>query len=118
MKLTPKSDTSVALEPIIVLTYNNLYIPYHINNNLLSLLQNLKVYRHPSIVKYVDFISCSPGTGGGDYLITEKTTPLTLVIDQQSDLQIRLGLHDVIIALKFLHEVKYCHLGQPDLWVG
>ena len=84
---------------------------YHRNTPdgyLLSLLQNLKVYRHPSIVKYVDFISCSPGTEvGGDYLITEKTTPLTLVIDQQSDLQIRLGLHDVIIALKFLHEVKY-----------
>jgi len=65
---------------------------------------NLKLYRHPGIVKFLEHIPGSRTNQGG-YLITEKTSPLTVVLSQQSDLQIRLGLYDVINALKFLHEV-------------
>jgi len=63
--------------------------------------KNLKVYRHPCILRYVN--SCQDGAAVS-YLVTEKTSPLHVVLAQQSDLQVRLGLYDVIGALRFLHD--------------
>jgi hypothetical protein len=54
--------------------------------------QNLKLYRHPFILRYVDFCETADTT----YLFTEKASPLSLVIKQQSYLQICLGLQNVI----------------------
>ncbi len=44
------------------------------------------------------------------YLFTEKASPLSVVISQQSPLQICLGLQNIFHALEFLHEVgQVCH---------
>ena len=42
---------------------------------------NLKLYRHPGIVKFLEHIPGSRTNQGG-YLITEKTSPLTVVLSQ------------------------------------
>ena len=47
-------------------------------------LQNLKLYRHPKILR---FLNCCPGPDDVKYLFTEKTSPLALVLGQQSALQ-------------------------------
>ena len=59
------------------MTYSNSLLP----------LQNLKLYRHPKILRFLN-CSCAPGVPGGlKYLFTEKTSPLALVLGQQSALQ-------------------------------
>ncbi len=63
-------------------------------------MQNLKLYRHPKILRYVS--SCT--VDGRSYLFTEKASPLSAVLPGQTELQVRLGLADVAEALHFLHE--------------
>ena len=44
------------------------------------------------------------------YLFTEKGSPLSVVLNQQSHLQICLGLQNIIHAVQFLHDVgQVCH---------
>ena len=44
------------------------------------------------------------------YLFTEKASPLSVVLGQQSHLQVCLGLQNIICALQFLHDVgQVCH---------
>ena len=62
------------------MTYSNSLLP----------LQNLKLYRHPKILRFLN--CCTPGPGGLKYLFTEKTSPLALVLGQQSALQ---GIHSL-----------------------
>ena len=70
--------------------------------------QNLKLYRHPKILRYVN--GCSVPRESCDYLFTEKASPLAIVLAQQTPLQIVLGLHDIIQALEFLHDrARVCH---------
>lgn len=65
-----------------------------------GLLQNLMIYRHPSILKYVT----SWERGSQKHLATERCRPLSLVIQTQSDIQICLGLRNVLCSLIFLVE--------------
>ena len=70
------------------------------------IFQNLKLYRHPSILRFENCILA----GDEFYLFTEKASPLSVVLNQQSELQICLGLQNVIHALQFLHDAgQVCH---------
>ena len=66
----------------------------------LNLFQNLKVLRHPCIVKFLGWTK----SNDGHRLITEPVTPLELQLDSLTSLEICAGLHDVARALSFLHE--------------
>ena len=61
-------------------------------------LQNLKTLRHPNILHFVQYVQAE----GQSYLFTEKAAPLSIVIKQQTPLQVRLGLKKVAEALDFL----------------
>ena len=58
------------------------------------------IYRHPYILKYVSTWE----QGGRKFLATEKVRPLEAVLQQQSDIQICLGLRTVLCSLIFLIE--------------
>lgn len=77
------------------------------SDSLLKALEtNLKLFRHPNILKFVT--SCSKN--GTLYLFTEKVYPLGAVLNQQTPMQVVLGLYDVLTALDFLHNrAKICH---------
>ncbi|KAH8272198.1 hypothetical protein KR018_011106 [Drosophila ironensis] len=63
-------------------------------------IKNLMVYRHPYILKYVATWEQS----GQKYLATERVSPLSEVINQQSSIQICLGLRAILSSLIFLVE--------------
>lgn len=70
-------------------------------------LQNLKLFRHPGILKFVDFCE---GAGKVCYLFTENARPLSVVLERQTPLQVCLGLQSVAQALQFLHQKgRVCH---------
>lgn len=77
----------------------------HLNNNSLEhAVKNLRVYRHPNILKYI-----SSWTHQGQLcMATESVSPLTRVLGNQTVLEICLGLHDILKALIFLHEKAQC----------
>ena len=72
--------------------------------------QNLKLYRHPFILRYVDFCEAVDSV----YLFTEKGSPLSLVLKQQSYLQVSLGLQNIIQVFK----VSVVHNFSPLLMHG
>lgn len=59
------------------------------------------LYRHPCILKYIS----SWSKDSKFYLATEEARPLIQVIEKQNVLQICIGLHSILRALIFLHEV-------------
>ncbi|KAJ8910352.1 hypothetical protein NQ315_004968 [Exocentrus adspersus] len=61
---------------------------------------NLMIYRHPCIVKYVS----SWQKNCKFYLAVEEVTPLSHVLPLLNTLQICVGLHSILKALHFLHE--------------
>jgi len=65
-----------------------------------KLALNLRLYRHPFILRYVSCCS-SPISA---HLLTEKASPLSVVRRQQTDLATRLGIHETIQAVQFLHQ--------------
>lgn len=66
--------------------------------------QNLKIYRHPSLLKYIS----SWEDSSQHFLATEQCRPLTFDIKKQGNLQICLGLRNVLCGLIFLVEqVRY-----------
>lgn len=67
-----------------------------------KLALNLRLYRHPFILRYVS--CCSSSSPSSAHLLTEKASPLSVVRRQQTDLATRLGLHETIQAVQFLHE--------------
>ncbi|GLH04323.1 Uncharacterized protein GBIM_10052 [Gryllus bimaculatus] len=72
-------------------------------SNVPSLIQaskNLMLHRHPCILKFVSTWS----HGGRFHLATEEVRPLSHVLDQQTSLQICLGLHSILKAVVFLHD--------------
>jgi serine/threonine protein kinase len=64
-------------------------------------LQNLKVLRHPGIVKFLSLRT----TSEADLLITEHVRPLMEVIDTMTPGEISVGLYSILEALSFLHEM-------------
>lgn len=66
-------------------------------------LQNLMLYRHPCIVKYIS----SWEKGSKFYLAVEDVRPLAHVLPTLSGLQVCIGLHSILKALCFLHEKAF-----------
>lgn len=67
------------------------------------MFQNLMLYRHPCILKYVS----SWSKGSKFFLATEQVKPLIQSIENQSTLQICMGLYNILRTLVFLHEKAY-----------
>ncbi|KAM7353206.1 protein-associating with the carboxyl-terminal domain of ezrin isoform 2-T2 [Cochliomyia hominivorax] len=63
-------------------------------------IKNLMIYRHPYILKYV----CTWEQGGQKHLATERVRPLQTVLNQQTDIQVCLGLRTILCSLIFLIE--------------
>jgi len=81
-----------------------------------ALARSLKLFRHPSILKYVYW---SEGSGRA-CLYTEKVSPLSLVRGQQSRHAVGLGLLELCQALQFLHDkgnVIHGNLSQSAVFV-
>lgn len=62
--------------------------------------KNLMIYRHPSILRFI----ASWDKGTVHYLATERCKPLSMVLSAQNDIQICLGLRNVLCSLIFLVE--------------
>lgn len=69
--------------------------------------RNLMIYRHPSILRFIT----SWEKGSVHYLATERCKPLSMVVSTQNDIQICLGLRNILCSLIFLVEkAGVCHL--------
>lgn len=71
--------------------------------------KNLMIYRHPSILRFV----ASWEKGSVNYLATERCRPLSMVLSTQNDIQICLGLRNVLCSLIFL--VEKAHVGHINV---
>lgn len=69
--------------------------------------KNLMIYRHPSILKFIS----SWNKGSAHYLATERCRPLSMALATQNDVQICIGLRNILCGLIFLVEkANVCHL--------
>ena len=68
--------------------------------------QILKSIRHPSIVRFI----ASYTAGGSTHLVVERSTPLSVVVDELTPLEICAGLHGLVDGLSFLHEKVQMYL--------
>uniref|UniRef100_A0A182X891 Protein kinase domain-containing protein n=1 Tax=Anopheles quadriannulatus TaxID=34691 RepID=A0A182X891_ANOQN len=85
-------------------------------NPLERAIRNLKIYRHPYILKY--FASWSKGSL--KMLATERCRPLATCLNITSDVQICLGLRNVLCALIFLLEqaaVRHLSISISSIYV-
>lgn len=71
--------------------------------------KNLMIYRHPSILRFI----ASWEKGSVHYLATERCRPLSMVLSTQNDIQICLGLRNVLCSLIFL--VEKAHVGHINV---
>ncbi|XP_062547367.1 protein-associating with the carboxyl-terminal domain of ezrin [Armigeres subalbatus] len=88
-----------------------------INQNPLErAIRNLKIYRHPNILKYI----ASWNKGSLKMLATERCRPLATCLNVTSDVQICLGLRNVLCALIFLIEqanVRHLSISISSIYV-
>lgn len=78
--------------------------------------QNLMVYRHPSILKFLQ----SSVRGSRTVLVTERCRPLASDLAAQSPIEICLGLRSVLSALVFLVEragARHLNVGLSVVYV-
>lgn len=69
--------------------------------------KNLMIYRHPHILRFIT----SWDKGSTHYLATERCRPLSMILSTQNDIQICLGLRNILCSLIFLVErANVCHL--------
>lgn len=65
----------------------------------------LRSIRHPYILHYI-----KDGKDDNRYLVTERATPLSLLLEDLSPIEIASGICNIISALSFLHDkAKVCH---------
>ena len=64
------------------------------------MLQFLKSLRHPCILKYLNVTEVSNEL----YLVIERSSPLSAVLDSLDPIEITTGIYSVMEALAFLHE--------------
>ncbi|EDW76220.2 uncharacterized protein Dwil_GK15338 [Drosophila willistoni] len=79
-------------------------------------IKNLKIYRHPYILKYVTTWEKS----GQKHLATERVRPLSDVLPQQSDIQLCLGLRTILCSLIFLIEkalARHLNIGLQSIYI-
>ena len=65
------------------------------------LLQQLKVLRHPGIVRFLWWKEAPDGP----LIVTERVKPLLAVLDDLTPGEVCAGLHNVLEALIFLHDM-------------
>ncbi|XP_065077610.1 protein-associating with the carboxyl-terminal domain of ezrin [Ochlerotatus camptorhynchus] len=85
-------------------------------NPLERAIRNLKIYRHPNILKYI----ASWNKGSLKMLATERCRPLATCLNITSDVQICLGLRNVLCALIFLMEqanVRHLSISISSIYV-
>uniref|UniRef100_A0A182JQD9 Protein kinase domain-containing protein n=1 Tax=Anopheles christyi TaxID=43041 RepID=A0A182JQD9_9DIPT len=85
-------------------------------NPLERAIKNLKIYRHPYILRY--FASWSKGSL--KMLATERCRPLATCLNITSDVQICLGLRNILCALIFLLEqatVRHLSISISSIYV-
>ncbi|KAL8617693.1 hypothetical protein ACOMHN_039641 [Nucella lapillus] len=70
------------------------------NDMIRQLAKSLKMLRHPRILRYIGAGKSSEGY----FLATEQATPLAVILDTLSPLELCSGLSDILEALTFLHE--------------
>ncbi|XP_068151380.1 protein-associating with the carboxyl-terminal domain of ezrin [Drosophila tropicalis] len=79
-------------------------------------IKNLKIYRHPYILKYVTTWEKS----GQKHLATERVRPLSDVLPEQSDIQLCLGLRTILCSLIFLIEkalARHLNIGLQSIYI-
>ncbi|XP_071155177.1 protein-associating with the carboxyl-terminal domain of ezrin-like [Mytilus edulis] len=65
----------------------------------------LKSIRHPNILHYI-----RDGKNDDRFLVTERATPLSLVLGDLSSMEVASGICNIISALSFLHDkANICH---------
>lgn len=69
-------------------------------NPLTRAIHNIKIYRHPNILKYI--AAWTVGTNA--FLATENCKPLSAVLSGLNDVQICIGLKSILGAIAFLVE--------------
>lgn len=69
-------------------------------NPLTRAIHNIKIYRHPNILKYV----AAWTVGTNSFLVTENCKPLSAVLSGLNDIQICIGLKSILGAVAFLVE--------------
>ncbi|XP_013144674.1 PREDICTED: protein-associating with the carboxyl-terminal domain of ezrin [Papilio polytes] len=77
---------------------------------------NLLKYRHPCIVRYI-----SSWQQRTFHLVTEYVQPLSQVLNEQTPLQICIGLNNLLRALVFLHEqagVSHNNVSMSSIYVS
>lgn len=67
-------------------------------------VRNIKIYRHPNILKYV----ASWTSGTLTFLATEQCRPLLIDLPKMTDIEVCLGLKSILSALIFLVEHVSC----------
>lgn len=85
-------------------------------NPLERATRNLKIYRHPNILKYIG----SWNKGSLKMLATERCRPLATCLNITSDVQICLGLRNILCALIFLMEqanVRHLSISISSVYV-
>lgn len=91
--------------------------PFWTNQNPLErVIKNLKIYRHPNILKYI----ASWSKGSLKMLATERCRPLATCLNITSDVQICLGLRNILCALIFLIEqanVRHLSISISSVYV-
>ncbi|XP_055377333.1 protein-associating with the carboxyl-terminal domain of ezrin [Condylostylus longicornis] len=76
-------------------------------------IKNLMIYRHPFILKYI--------ASWDQHLATERVQPLATILQTQTDIQICLGLRNILCALIFLVEqakARHLNISIPSIYVS
>lgn len=76
-------------------------------NALERAVRNMKIFRHPSILKYV----ASWKSGTTLYLATEQCRPALTMLPNMTDIEVCLGLKSILSALIFLVDQVRVDLG-------
>nr|CAB3265907.1 protein-associating with the carboxyl-terminal domain of ezrin [Phallusia mammillata] len=77
---------------------------------------NLKILRHPNILR---FIGCA-SVESEIHLVTERAYPLGTVLNETDAHEICSGLHDIALALQFIHEkasVSHNNISLESIYV-
>ncbi|KAG0268160.1 Protein-associating with the carboxyl-terminal domain of ezrin [Actinomortierella ambigua] len=109
-------DAFYGKRPVSAFTYDpaQLNLGSRAKNDLLpKAIKKLMTIRHPSVLRFID---CKTDASGV-HLITEQVRPLTIdYLEEISRDEILLGLHDILVALHFLH--SQCHSRHNNIHLG
>ncbi|KAG0234442.1 Protein-associating with the carboxyl-terminal domain of ezrin [Actinomortierella wolfii] len=109
-------DAFYGKRPVSAFTYDpsQLNLGSHVKSEILpKAIKKLMTIRHPSVLRFIDCKTDSSGV----HLITEQVRPLTIEhLEEIPRDEILLGLHDMLIALHFLH--TQCQSRHNNIHLG